>query len=177
MTGRRLHTCGVERPVFPRHPPGEKSRPHFAIENHVAVTPACRREARVEFVIDSMGPLHADALGEIGVGAVDPGARAAYGVSLEVNDLRRRMHAGVGAAGAYHPHRPVRHLGERLFDAALHRAHPALLRLPAGKITAVVFDAEGDTHGMEPFQEKVRKFTADAMAGASAGTNEDTKTG
>src|SRR3569833_699991 len=87
-----------------------------------------------------------------------PRASACSGPMESMTNSTRasRRHAGVGAAGAYHPHRPVRHLGERLFDAALHRAHPALLRLPAGKITAVVFDAEGDTHGMEPFQEKVR---------------------
>src|SRR3569833_4612656 len=103
MTGRRLHTGGGERPLFPRHPPGENSRPHFAIENHVAVTPACRREARVEAVFDLLRPLHADALGQIGVSAVDPGARAAYGISLEVNDLRRRLLAGVGAAGSLVP--------------------------------------------------------------------------
>src|SRR5690606_1155989 len=71
--------------------------------------------------------------------------RAALGAGIEMHDLRARVHASVGAAGAGGLHGRVSDRRQRLLDALLH-ADAAVLPLPAVVGGAVVLDPKGDAH-------------------------------
>ena len=62
-----------------------------------------------------------------------------------MHHLRERVHAGVGAPGAYRGDFFAGDFAERALERVLHAA-AGRLGLPAAKCTAVVFDAEGDSH-------------------------------
>jgi hypothetical protein len=64
-----------------------------------------------------------------------------------MGDLRARMHAAVGAAGAGHGDRFTGDGGERLLEDILDRA-AAGLRLPAEKAAAVVLQSYRNSRNM-----------------------------
>ena len=99
--------------------------------------------AGMEVDVDLPHPPHHDVVGKVAIAAPLPGAERAVRRGIEVNDLAEGMHTGIGAAGAVHSDRVIRHPGQRPLQLTLHRAGRRLrLQLPAVKAGAVVFDAE-----------------------------------
>ncbi len=71
-----------------------------------------------------------------------------------MHHLARRVHAGIGAAGALHARAFAAEAGERLLQRLLHGA-PRLLPLPADIGAAVIFDNElVARHGDHPSAAK-----------------------
>ena len=60
---------------------------------------------------------------------------------IDMRDLTQRMHAGIGASGAEHGDALAGKSRDRFRQYALHR-DAVVLRLPADKRRAVIFDGE-----------------------------------
>src|SRR5574337_1073944 len=88
---------------------------------------------------------HRHAGRQVGAGTQHPATHLAYRRAVEMHDLAAPVHTGIGAPGTGDFHRVRGHQRQRLLHRRLH-ARPFGQALPTGKIGAVIFDAEGDTH-------------------------------
>ena len=103
-------------------------------------------EARVKIIVDDFGVTNIDVVREFGIDPQHPAALCPLCLCIEVRDLAERMDTGVGAARTQYLCRLIRHQGDGLFDTFLY-PKAGLLPLPANVATAIVFNAECDTHG------------------------------
>lgn len=99
----------------------------------------------MKLIIDATYPVGVDVIGEIAIGAEQPPTISPLAVGVEMHDLTRGMHAGVGAPGTGGCDGLVGNNAQRLFDALLN-ATPVVLTLPAIVSGTVVFNADGDSH-------------------------------
>ncbi len=76
---------------------------------------------------------------------------------IEMRDLRQRMHAGIGAAGALHAHGLADGRLDRRLERALH-GRLMVLHLPAAERAAVVFDHQPVArHRLKPRRRHKRR--------------------
>ena len=71
-----------------------------------------------------------------------------------MRDLRQRMHAGVGAAGAMNTNLLAADRLDRVFQRALHRG-AIVLDLPAAERRAVIFDGEFVAGHIDPVSDVI----------------------
>ena len=90
-------------------------------------------------------PQDARVLRQERVDAADPSRDWPLLGGIEVDDLRRRMDACIGAARRDRGDRLAGDLAKRALERVLH-ATPRRLRLPAAKYVAGVFDSERNAH-------------------------------
>lgn len=84
-------------------------------------------------------------IGKIAVNAEHPAAGRALCLTVEMNDLRQRVHAGIRSPGTCCFDPLVCNFRQRVFDGGLN-ADTVPLALPAVISRAVVLDTEGYTH-------------------------------
>ena len=145
VPGAEMHQPGIEAAMLPCRPSGKERGARAAVHDDVPVAAPPRQEPGVEVLIDESCPEHRHIGREIRIGAAHPGMGRAARSGVEVHDLTQRMHAGVGASGADHPHRRRRDPRQRPLDLALDRT-PVGLALEAVEPAAVVFETERDAH-------------------------------
>lgn len=91
-------------------------------------------------------PLHRDGLGQSGIDTSDPGSQRARCLGIEVDDLRQRMNAGVGASGTDGRHPMAGKCRQGNFHQILDRIAGGL-GLPTGKSGTIVGQTERHPHG------------------------------
>ena len=139
------HRRDGERPMVPAGTPGEERGSHRTIREHVRVVAGGRGEARMEIAGDFGRPQHRDIGRQMRIDAAHPRGAGARHVAVEMHDLRRRVHAGVGASRGDRANRDAGDLRQRALERVLHAA-PVGLRLPPGVGGSRVFESEGDAH-------------------------------
>ena len=144
VIGRFTHGVQIQRPVIPGHLIAVQSRRAGVIVDHVAITAADSRKAGVEFLADRGGPAHGHIPRQIGIAAHDPAFHLPGRIGIEMHHLTGAVHPRIGAAGTDHRHRMIGHFRQRLLKAFLHGSDTGLLSLPAAKVSAVVFNSQGD---------------------------------
>ena len=75
-----------------------------------------------------------------------------------MNDLHRRVHTGVCAAGGDHVDFVICDDGETFFHDLLNAAR-MILRLPTGKVASVVFKAERNSRHSEVWQGREQNWS------------------
>ena len=139
-----LHVFLIERLM---HPPctvpvhGGAKKP---IQYRITIGSRRSRKACVKLVVDRFRPAQVYVVGKIAVGTEQPATIGATYPRVEMNDLCKRMHAGIGSSGTGYLDRLVRHLRQRVFDKGLD-ADTVTLALPAIIGCAVVLDTECNT--------------------------------
>ena len=124
--GAVAHRGDVERPMVPADAPREDRRAHRPVDEQVRVMARDGGEARVEIGVHAARPEHGDLRRQVRIDAAHPGRVGTRRRGVEVHDLHRRVHAGVGAAGG---DRADALIGDRARARA--RAHPARPARPA----------------------------------------------
>ena len=94
--------------------------PLGAVQQQIRVVPRDGGEARVEFGGNARAPQHRGRARQVRIDAAHPGVMRPRDRRVEVHDLRRRVHAGIGASGGDDAHR-----ARRRSRRARARAHPA----------------------------------------------------
>src|SRR6185437_9409040 len=113
-------------------------------------------EARVEFAGNAHTPQHRGGARQMCIDTAYPRALRARNRRIEVNDLRRRMHAGVRAPRSNDAHRASRDCGERVLERVLHAAR-GRLRLETAETAAVVLESECMSHRARLPKRKKRR--------------------
>ena len=129
------------QPARPARSAGRTARQR----EQVRVVAADGGVTRMEFVGHRPRPEHRDGRRKIRIDAAHPRGVRARCRDFEMDDLHRRVHAGVGAARRNRADGGVRDHGKRALEGVLHAA-AVRLRLPAGEGRAAVFESEGDAH-------------------------------
>jgi len=139
---RRVHGLGIQRP---RHPPGaillkRKIRP--PVDDTITVMTFDRREARVEIQRRALHGEHRDRLRpQMEIDGVAHGLGVPVLAKIDMRDLAKRMHAGIGPSGGADDGLFARERGNRGGENALDRG-AVILRLPPNKGRAIIFDRE-----------------------------------
>jgi len=94
---------------------------------------------------DRQRPAYADVIGKTAVGAQHPATPAAFASRIEMNDLARRVHAGIRAARTNDVNGFIGNQRKRFLEALLN-ANTGLLALPASVRSPVILDAERDAN-------------------------------
>ena len=123
LRGRLAHRRDVQRRVVPARVARRQRRAHRPVHQHVAVGARARRIARMEIRRHALRPEHRHGFGQQRVHAAHPGRIGPFGLGVEVDHLRARVHAAVGAPRAGHA-TPAR----RRWPTAPLRARPAPCR-------------------------------------------------
>ena len=143
--GRLTHRRNCQRPEYPAgsvSPMGMRdSRP----ANEIAVGSCPRPESRMKVGRNLARPLHRDGLGQTGIDTSDPGGQWTPCLGIEVNDLRQRMNAGIGAPGADRRHTMAGKRRQGNFNQILDRV-AGRLGLPTGKSGTVIGQTERQPH-------------------------------
>jgi hypothetical protein len=139
------HRVGIQRPVVPADLAGEDRRTHRRVHQHVGVVPRGGGEAGVKVGGDRCRPLHGHRRRQVRVDAAHPRRQRARRRGVEVDDLRGRVDAGVGAPGRDAADALGGDLRQRRFEHVL-RAAAAGLRLPAPERLARVLETQRNSH-------------------------------
>jgi len=115
------HRVDVERRVKPADPPVQQGGPHVTVEQQISVVTRRRRKTSVEIVRDRRAPQNRGGGREMRVDAAYPRGQRPRDRRVEVNDLRRRMHAGIGTTRCDGANRCVGDDRERALERVLHR--------------------------------------------------------
>ncbi|MNG26433.1 hypothetical protein D3C84_1114290 [compost metagenome] len=83
-------------------------------------------------------------MGQIDIGAHDPGLHRALDLRIEMHHLSAGVHSGIRTTGTKQRHRGVGDFGQGVFEGFLHREHARGLTLPATIPRAFVFHAQRD---------------------------------
>ncbi len=161
---RRCHGRDVERPMIPTDAARQQRRPHRAVGQQVGVVPSGGDEARMEIGSDRLRPLHGDAGRQIPVDPTHPGGGRALHRNVEMHDLRRRVHTGIGTPGSHAGDRRACNGAQRQFQRILNTT-TVRLRLPAAKGVARVFEPQSDAHGWRRVQRKNTRESTNAAGG------------
>ena len=121
-----------------------------------------RGEAGVELGRRRMRPQHRDVRRQVRIDAAHPRGQRPLGVGVEVNDLRRGVHTGVGASGRDDANGMAGDLADRVLERVLHAA-TRWLRLEAAERAACIFDTQYNTHGA--FRIQVRNQESEDRKG------------
>ena len=139
---RRVHGCAVERP---RHAPGAvllQRQIGAPIDDAIEIMALDGREARIEIRRDLFGREHRDRLrAQVKIDRIAHRVVIPIFGEIDMRDLAERMHAGVGAPGTGNNDALAGEGRDRVGEHALHR-NAVVLRLPADKRRAVIFDGE-----------------------------------
>ena len=147
--GGAAHGGGIERVVRPAGAAGQQRRPYRRGGEQVAVAAGAGVETGMEMRVGFLHLQHRHAGGQQGVDAAHPCLLRAYGVAVEMDGLRQRVHAGVGAAGGGYRNGMAGDARERVFQRGLDGGRVAGLFLPAEKAAAVVGKGKGVAgHGL-----------------------------
>ena len=145
MHGSRAHRAVIEPTKNPACPRVRQWRSHGRIQDPVVVAATARAVARMKIIVHLAGPANRNRRGKEAIDATHPRGQRTPGNGVEMNDLVKRVDAGIGTAGADGGHCGSGDLRERAFKRVLNAAAVGL-RLPAGECGAVVLDAECDAH-------------------------------
>ena len=104
----------------------------------IAITPPARIKARVKIGRNRLGMQHRDAIGQMRVHAAHPSRERARDVTVKMDNLRRGVHACVGAPCGGDGNGFARNLCERVFQRGLDGGDASGLLLEAEKGAAVV---------------------------------------
>ena len=128
-----------------RHAPGAvliERQIGAAIDDAIEIMALDRREARIEIRRDLLGREHRDRLRpQMEIDRVAHLVDVPILGEIDMRDLAERMHAGIGASGADDRDALAGKSRDRFGEHALHR-DAIVLRLPADKGRAVIFDGE-----------------------------------
>ena len=138
----RMHRFGVERA---RHVPRAiliERQVGAPIGNAVKIMPSDGGESRVEVRRGGFGAQDGDALrSQMEIDRVADGFAVPVSGEIDMRDLAKRMHTGIGASGAIDGDALASERGDRLGKNGLHR-NSVILRLPADEWRTVIFDGE-----------------------------------
>jgi len=144
-----LHILFVERLMHPPGPVPIHGRAKKPVQYQVTIGSRSCRKACVKLVVDLLGPAHIYIVRKIAVCTEQPGTVRPICPSVEVNDLTKSVHAGIGSSGTCCLDQPVCHLRQCVFDKGLD-ADTITLALPAVVSCAVVLDTECNTKSFIP---------------------------
>ena len=99
----------------------------------------------MKIISDGLRPGHADVVGKAAVSAQQPATAAAFAGRIEMDNLARSMHPGIGSACTDDLYRFVRNQRQRFLETLLY-PEASLLTLPAIVPGPVIFDAERDAN-------------------------------
>ncbi len=97
----------------------------------------------MKILTDRLRPAHRHGGGQIGIDAAHPGRVRTFGTGVEMRDLAKRMHAGIGTPGAMHAYRFCCDLTQGAFDYVLN-GFAIRLRLPAQYLIRIALGIEYD---------------------------------
>ena len=135
---RAVHGITIQISANPEQQASVQGRRLRAVEDTVHIMAPLRAETGMEVIADRTHPPHRHILRQMAVAAALPRQNVAFSAAVKMNDLLAGMRAGVGASGAAHPDRMVRHPAEGPLNTVLHVAGMRL-RLPAAKAGSIVF--------------------------------------
>ena len=136
--GGFLHGGHIQRIVRPARPPRQQRRAYGRRLQQIAVTPSASIKPRVKIGRNRLGVQHRDALGQMRVHAAHPSRERACGMAVKMDNLRRGVHARVGAPRGGDGDRLARNLRERVFQRGLNGGNASGLFLETEKCAAVV---------------------------------------
>ena len=148
--GRLAHRLNVVRQVVLPNPTLPQSGALRTVEQQVAIAATTRTEPGVEFAGDRMCPAHCHRIGQMRVHAAHPGRQRPHDSSFEMDDLMRRMDAGIGTTGADDAERRAGNLAQCSLESILYGRPPGLA-LPAAKRRAAVLHAQGNSRLSQRF--------------------------
>ncbi|KAG1241069.1 hypothetical protein G6F68_017049 [Rhizopus microsporus] len=91
-----MHQGLVQRPPLPAQGLPAQRRPHFAVEQPIAVAARARGKTGEEIIGHRHAPAHRDRARQAGGGAEHPGARIAHHLGVEMHDLALAVHPSIG---------------------------------------------------------------------------------
>ena len=155
----------------PADPPMQQRRAHGMVVENIAIAARQRGIACMEIVRHLARPAHGDAVRQVGIHPAHPGALRPGSRGVEMHNLRRRMHPGIGAPGTRNPYRRAGDVSQRPFQRILDGI-ALRLGLPAGEGGAFVLQSQRDSHEAAPIKATPAKVSP-ARTAKSASPNGD----